>query len=1414
MVKERGRRYVLSAEIKDLKSKFREASKIIRENASDLKKLNSSLKFDTHNMDALNAKWSRLKENIDATENQIKNISKQMSISKELGNIRQFERLKTSLVDAKTNLERLKNEFNEVSFAVKRSNLFKDVEKFSKEILSARENAKKLDDALRLDPKNITVMSAKLGEMKREFSSLNSLVEVYSKKLNTINPKLHPEKFRAFSSEMLKAKVEAEKLGNEIKSLATARLASNAKESIKSLSDTIDKSTSNAKELKKVLNFGDGVKSVRFEELKNAISKSYEKVKLLKNELKYIDVNVDREEFVRLNTEIAKTEHGISKLKAEMSTLDRIKSFGIGSTFDGTSNKLANLGSKMQEFGRNYTLGFTLPVVYGSKRVLDEFRDTDDGIRRVAAAGVSEMGGHFQNAFDIVHKSAKAVSSDSVFSIREVSSGMEQLVKAGWNVKDSTEQVAHVMNLAKVEGMELGLASEIVTDGLSSFGLATKDTQRFVDVLTQTAVDSTTDITKMGETFKYVSPIAGQLGFKIEDVGVAIGLMANKGIKASTAGTSLRGGLANLIKPSNQAKIALDAIGFSMVDSSGKTKSFATVINELREKTAHMTSTQKTAFATTVFGKTAMSGWTAILNSTDAEVKKLTDSINNSNGATKKMADQINGGVGGAIDRFKSKVSNASDSIGRTFEPAISGTLGVLGKMVDGLANASDETKVFVGSVTTVATVIPVLSLGIGSVLKLIPTLKTGLTGLKTALLAFTSPVGLATTATFVLGGAFAYGLNELHKSTDHYKRHKSIMDSYSSSVDSLSDKSTRLSEIIRKQNEIVSSAGNSFDKLLPRNSDIANELDVFSNKMESISSKLSNLVSDFVEGAIALDESHVALVSTLNNEFSSLYSDRISIHNNLADKLTSQAITLNKAIGLSDDEYLKNKTELVNGVSSLREAMLKNEEEWYFEQVRLLQLGLNTEFKTNEDLARAYLERKESAEKTSKEILDIINKEAEERLKFNTKITDDLKLHKKSFEEEERRHNSEVARIKEERKTVGGQMSAELEAEERIHAENMAKNNQMIIDSYNKLKDEDLAKWLQLIKSQIENGGTLTQKQMEFVESFVGTVDNLPQDVKERFENMFKEAGLTIDTMKEVVNEKMRASGRASIESLALGIDELKGVPVKSVDSIMFDVKSKVDNTASLDAGSSLIDRLNLGISNKSKQPVNSVNSIMDDSKRKIDNTTFSESGNKAMDKLKTGINDKKYSVGETAKGVAENAKTSAGSVDFSPIGNGMGSGMQRGIWSKKNDVINAAWSVAQAAYNTIRNKLGINSPSRLFKKGVGFSIPEGLAVGILEKSNLVRKSGISMVDDLYSSVKDRQSSFGNILTANLDYSIGTNSSVEHEFNNVVVNSLNNVVDRLNNLELKSNVYLDSKKVGEITYKEHLEIDRRFGYL
>ena len=231
--------------------------------------------------------------------------------------------------------------------------------------------------------------------------------------------------------------------------------------------------------------------------------------------------------------------------------------------------------------------------------------------------------------------------------------------------------VGGVMDLAAASGEDLASVSDIVTDNLTAFGMKAKDSTHFADVLAQTSSKANTDVRGLGEAFKYAAPVAGALGYSVEDTSIAIGLMSNAGIKGEKAGTALRTMFTNLSKPTKAMKDEMDKLGISITDSNGEMLPMRDVLDQLRGKMGGLSKDQQAAAASTIFGKEAMSGALAVINASDEDYKKLTKSIDGSKGASKRMANEMEGGIGGAMRKMKSAIESLAISLGDALAPML-----------------------------------------------------------------------------------------------------------------------------------------------------------------------------------------------------------------------------------------------------------------------------------------------------------------------------------------------------------------------------------------------------------------------------------------------------------------------------------------------------------------------------------------------------------------------------------------------------------------------------------------------------------------------------------------------------------------------------------------------------------------------
>ena len=267
---------------------------------------------------------------------------------------------------------------------------------------------------------------------------------------------------------------------------------------------------------------------------------------------------------------------------------------------------------------------------------------------------VQAISGASGEDFEALTAKAKEMGAATQFSATESAQALEYMAMAGWKTDDMLGGISGIMDLAAASGEDLGRVSDIVTDALTAFGLQASDSAHFADVLAQASSNSNTNVSMMGMTFKYVAPIAGALKYSIEDVGTAVGLMANAGIKGEQAGTSLRAMMTRLVDPPKEAGSAMDRLGITVKNADGTMKPFRQTMKDLRSTFAGLTDAEKAEAASAIAGQEAMSGFLAIVNASEADFDKLTASIDNAEGAAGNMAKTVNDNLKGDLKSLSS----------------------------------------------------------------------------------------------------------------------------------------------------------------------------------------------------------------------------------------------------------------------------------------------------------------------------------------------------------------------------------------------------------------------------------------------------------------------------------------------------------------------------------------------------------------------------------------------------------------------------------------------------------------------------------------------------------------------------------------------------------------------------------------
>lgn len=357
----------------------------------------------------------------------------------------------------------------------------------------------------------------------------------------------------------------------------------------------------------------------------------------------------------------------------------------ISSTIGG---HLQSAGKNLETVGSTLTKTVTAPIIGLGGLVIKTSSTFESAMSRVqAVSGAS--GGELQK----LNKKAQELGATTAWSASEVADGMTEMAKAGWSASDIIDGMAGVLNSASASGEDLAQVSTIVADAITGFGLKAKDASRVADLLTQSANAGTIDITDLGESFKYITPIAKTMGFSIEDVTTAISAMSMSGIKGSQAGTALRTMFARMVKPTDDVKSAMDELGIKLTNSDGSFKSLNTIVSEMRGSFSGMTDEQKTYYATVLAGQEGMSGLLSLLSLSQGEYDKLADSMNNCKGVAEDTAKTMLDNFGGQLTILKSSLEGVAIQFGEVLLPYFKNFVDWVQKVVMRLQSMTKEQK-------------------------------------------------------------------------------------------------------------------------------------------------------------------------------------------------------------------------------------------------------------------------------------------------------------------------------------------------------------------------------------------------------------------------------------------------------------------------------------------------------------------------------------------------------------------------------------------------------------------------------------------------------------------------------------------------------------------------------------------------
>lgn len=498
--------------------------------------------------------------------------------------------------------------------------------------------------------------------------------------------------------------------------------------------------------------------------LKTAIEETSNKLTALKEAEKQAANEVgqkgkiSQEQYRALCREIEATQQELQKLTKE--------SMSASAALSKVSDVTGKIGEGAQSVGKNMSKGSAAIVGLGAAAVKTT-ADFESSMSNVAA-----ISGATGDDLEALKSKAREMGSQTKFSATEAGDAFGYMAMAGWKTSDMIDGIAGIMNLAAASGEDLATTSDIVTDALTAFGLTASDSGHFADVLAAASSNANTNVSMMGETFKYAAPIAGALGFSVEDTAEAIGLMANSGIKASQAGTSLRRIMTALAGEVAFEGETLGEVTIATTNADGSMRNLSDILSDCRAAFSQLSESEQSSAAGALVGTEAMTGFLALMNAAPSDIDKLSSAIADCDGTAENMAVTMQDNLNGQLTTLKSLLQELAISIGEVIMPYISRIVEGMKGVVTQLNSMSESHRQLIVTIALVVAALgPALivfgkiatgvSAIIGLVAKIIP-MVTGLIGIITGtsgaaaglsgvLAVLTGPVGLVIAAVTAL---------------------------------------------------------------------------------------------------------------------------------------------------------------------------------------------------------------------------------------------------------------------------------------------------------------------------------------------------------------------------------------------------------------------------------------------------------------------------------------------------------------------------------------------------------------------------------------------------------------------------------------------------------------------------------------
>lgn len=1089
-------------------------------------------------------------------------------------------------------------------------------------------------------------------------------------------------------------------------------------------------------------------------------------------------------EYVKAIGELGTYENQLQQVSIRLATLES-DLYQAGEAVEKFGRNMTRAGDIAAKTGAALTAGVTTPILALGTYAVKTTAEFD-----AAMSQVSAVSGATGTDFDRLREKAREMGEKTKFSAKEAAEAMNYMAMAGWKTNDMLDGIEGIMSLAAASGESLATTSDIVTDALTGFGKSAADSGRLADIMAAASSNANTNVALMGETFKYCTPIAGALGFTMEDTAEAIGLMANSGIKGSMAGTAMRSMMNNLASEVKFAGAAFGEMTIQTQNQDGSMRGLNDILLECRSAFSQMTAAEQVANAEALVGKNAMSGFLAVMNAAPGDVEKLNAAIANSEGAAAAMAETMQDNLAGQLTILKSQTDELAISFGSILMPKIRELVSGVQGAVDQFNQMDDGTKnMIVNSALLAATIGPSVLI-IGKLTSGIGKLTTGIGAGMERFAAFDAKLKVTTGLTVAQTAASkAHAAAEGTKNLVIAAGNGTLAAQAAALNASVAAKikttaATVAHTIAEKARTSVlglSTAGLSAQTAATTMQTIATgALSVATGVLKTAITLLLGPIGWIIAGLGLLVAGVIAAVKWFTRESEAAKETKKEVealaetNDTLADSLknSQQGYEENEQSIKENAGAAKKLADKVKELSNVenKSAAQKKELQTYVEMLNDSTEGLNLQYDEQADALNmttdaiysqiSAMEEQAKAQAAKERLTEILKEQMsvnEQLAQVQNKIAETTE--NTGLKERERRDiikdltdqedslNEQLTSLGDSYNFVTDIIVTSASAE----AEAVTESTQTILEAYGSVGNayEDLGeKQQQAIDGILGAFETMSGSLSDLTEKIKldskTTWDEIQKNQQDTIEKTQEFSTLYAQLIKEGVSDSyLNAIGVTGPESIPL----LKEMIAQGTSTIL-DSQDEWQKAYGV-IGDTLTDSLQLDdtVSSSLKDYVLGKSGIYETLQGAIASADLNALGKSLTDGIRKGIVDNTDEVAQSTTDMAESATGAAAdawgihspSKVFTEMGQFLMQGLVNGLTAGEGAVYAKAAQIADKVTKTVKDALEIHSPSRVMRDEVGKNIALGIAEGITQNKDYAKKSAEEIADAIVEAARKR---------------------------------------------------------------------------